>query len=154
MEKPKHISVSRNCSSICTNTIFTCSQILNLPELEDGSVEDWDKYEHVPGREVVNSSNWLPHRASELDPSRTRICIEIGQIVSEKDKMCFQEIQNYRRQNLPESFLPADTEKVGVAELWVEHDGDAEDKGDGGQGRNQQFPHLCPKNDQLDMFTL
>ena len=59
----------------------------------------------------------------------------------------------YRRQNLPESFLPADTEKVGVAELWVEHDGDAEDKAEGGQGRNQQFPHLCPKNNQLDMFT-
>ena len=56
-------------------------------------------------------------------------------------------------QNLLESFLPADAEKVGVAELWVEHDGDAEDKAEGGQGRNQQFPHLCSKNNQLIIFT-
>ena len=49
-------------------------------------------------------------------------------------------------QNLLESFLPADAEKVGVAELWVEHDGEAEDKAEGGQGGNQQSPHLCPKN--------
>ena len=70
----------------CT-TIFTCSQILHLPELEDGPIEDWHKYVHVPEREVVNSSDWVPHRTTELDPSRTMLCIEIGQIVSEKDKL-------------------------------------------------------------------
>ena len=32
-----------------------------------------------------------------------------------------------------------------MAELWVEHEGEAEDKAEGGQGGNQQSPHLCPK---------
>ena len=74
-----------------TRSKSTCSQILYLPELEYGPIEDWHKYEHAPCGQVIKSSQRMPDGALELHTSWTRVCIEISLVVSEEHKKLIQE---------------------------------------------------------------
>ena len=56
--------------------------------------------------------------------------------------MGFKKYQFGGLQNPPKKFLSANASKIEVAELWVEHDEDAEAETDQGQGCHQNFPHL------------
>ena len=62
----------------------TCIQILYLPELEYGDIEDWHQYEDAPVGQIIKSSERMPYRALELHTSWTRVCIEITLVVSEE----------------------------------------------------------------------
>ena len=66
--------------------ILTCSQSMGLPELENVPIEDWHKYEHVPGSEVCKSAKWVPNGAFELQAMWTRIGIEVRSVVTEDNK--------------------------------------------------------------------
>ena len=81
---------SRHRISVCSflqPIVYTCSQILHLPELEYCKVEDWDKYEHAKGGQVVKSSDWVPERGLEVQTRWTRVCVEICCVISEDKKM-------------------------------------------------------------------
>ena len=110
---------------------------MDLPELENVPIEDWHKQEHIPGRQVCQNANWVPQRAVEL---QTRVCIEVRLVVSGDRTQQNDKIERERHfvmtflnlLGLPENFLPADTEEVGVAKLCVEQDEDAAGKASSG----------------------
>ena len=52
---------------------------MDLPELENVPIEDWNKQEHIPGCQVCQNADWVPQRAVEL---QTRVCIEVRLVVS------------------------------------------------------------------------
>ena len=59
---------------------------MDLPEVENVPIEDWHKYEHVPGGEVSKSAKWVPNGAFELQAMWTRIGIEVRSVVTEDNK--------------------------------------------------------------------
>ena len=67
-------------------SILTSSQSMGLPELENVPIEDWHKYEHVPGSEVCKSAEWVPNGAFELQAMWTRIGVEVRLVVTEDNK--------------------------------------------------------------------
>ena len=83
---PSSFSITDTCLGKSLNihiSILTCSRSMGLPELENVPIEDWDKYEHVPGSEVCKKAKWVPNGTFQLQATWTRIGIEVRLVVSE-----------------------------------------------------------------------
>ena len=116
------------------------------PELENGEIEERHKDEHAKANQVEDCS--CQDRALQLNPSWTCVSVEICQVMSEggqvkKGIKRRQFVSKKGQQTSPEQLLSSNAEEIGSAAFRIEHEEATTGQTNGGQGKNQQSPHLC-----------
>ena len=117
------------------------------PEFENGEIEEWHENEHAKANQIEDCS--CQERALQLNPSCTCVSVEICQAMSEGgtgQKKLSREGDSFPKkgqQTSPEQLLSSNAEEIGSAVVRIEDEEPTTGQTNGGQGKNQQSPHLC-----------
>ena len=116
------------------------------PELENGEIEERRQNEHAKANQIEDCS--CQDRALQLNPSWTCVSVEICQVMSEGgtgQKRYLKKAIHVQRgkKTSPEQLLSPNAEEIGSADFRIEHEEATTGQTNGGQGKNQQSPHLC-----------